>query len=77
MARSTVRMLRRLAVGDATLADLAETADVAKSTAHHHLAHLRAAGLVTMHGNARSYWFALRTEGLAEARRVLGELAAP
>jgi DNA-binding transcriptional ArsR family regulator len=72
-----VRMLRALAAGDATLAELAETAGVAKSTAHHHLAHLRRAGLVRMHGNARAYWFSLRSEGLADARRLLGELAAP
>jgi DNA-binding transcriptional ArsR family regulator len=70
-----VRMLRRLAAGDATLAQLAETAGVARSTAHHHLSHLRAAGLVTMHGNARVYWFTLRREGLRDARRTLGELA--
>ncbi len=69
-----VRMLRQLAIGDATLTELAETAGVSRSTAHHHLAHLRAAGLVTMHGNARVYRFTLRREGLAEARRALGEL---
>lgn len=72
-----VRMLRALAAGDATLAELAQTAGVAKSTAHHHLSHLRRAGLVRMHGNARAYWFSLRADGLADARRVLGELAAP
>jgi DNA-binding transcriptional ArsR family regulator len=69
-----VRMLRRLGAGDATLAELAETAGVSRSTAHHHLSHLRAASLVTMHGNARSYWFTLRRDGLAEARRLLGDL---
>jgi DNA-binding transcriptional ArsR family regulator len=69
-----IRMLRRLAAGDATLTELAETAGVARSTAHHHLAHLRAAGVVTMLGNARAYWFALRRDGLADARRLLGEL---
>lgn len=72
-----VRMLRSLAAGDATLSELADLAGIAKSTAHHHLAHLRAAGLVTLHGNARAYWFVLRAEGLADARRLLGELAAP
>jgi DNA-binding transcriptional ArsR family regulator len=69
-----IHMLRRLAAGDATLAELAEAAGVARSTAHHHLAHLRAAGIVTMHGNARAYWFTLRRDGLADARRLLGEL---
>jgi DNA-binding transcriptional ArsR family regulator len=68
---------RVLAARDVTLAELAEAAGVAKSTAHHHLAQLRRAGLVTMHGNARAYWFTLRAEGLADARRLLGELAAP
>jgi DNA-binding transcriptional ArsR family regulator len=72
-----VRMLRRLAAGDATLIELAESAGLARSTAHHHLGYLRAAGLVTMHGNARAYWFTLRPDGLAEARRLLGELGVP
>ena len=72
-----VRMLRVLATRDASLAELAEAAGVAKSTAHHHLAQLRRAGLVTMHGNARAYWFTLRAEGLADARRLLADLSAP
>jgi DNA-binding transcriptional ArsR family regulator len=72
-----IRMLRLLAARDATLTELADTAGVARSTAHHHLAQLRAAGLVGMHGNARAYWFTLRADGLANARRLLGELAAP
>ena len=72
-----VRILRRLAEGDASLNELAGVAGVARSTAHHHLAQLRAAGLVTMRGNARGYWFMLRPEGLADARRTLSELATP
>jgi DNA-binding transcriptional ArsR family regulator len=72
-----VRMMRRLAAGDASLNELAEAAGVARSTAHHHLAQLRAAGLVTMHGNARGYWFTLRAEGFADARRTLSELTTP
>jgi len=66
-----VRMLARLATGEATLAELAEVAEVAKSTAHHHLGHLRIAGLVEMRGNAREYRFVLRPEGFADAQRVL------
>ncbi len=69
-----VSILRRLASGDATLDELAGAAGLAKSTAHHHLAQLRAAGLVTLRGNARGYWYALRTEGLADAQRALAEL---
>lgn len=66
-----VRMLVRLAEGDATLAELAELTELAKSTAHHHLAQLRAAGLVEMHGNARGYWFALSRAGLAAGSSLL------
>jgi DNA-binding transcriptional ArsR family regulator len=69
-----VRILRRLAQGHATLDELADTAGVGRSTTHHHLAQLRAGGLVALGGNARGYWYALRPEGLAEARRALGEL---
>jgi DNA-binding transcriptional ArsR family regulator len=69
-----VSILRRLADGDATLDELAESAGLAKSTAHHHLARLRAAGLVALRGNARGYWYALRAQGLAEAQLALGEL---
>lgn len=65
------RMLTRLAQGDATLAELADVTQVAKSTAHHHLAHLRAAGLVEMHGNASGYWFSIRHEGLVEGGKLL------
>ena len=67
-----VRILRRLVAGEASLGELAETAGLAKSTAHHHLAHLRAAGLVTLRGNARGYWYLIRTEGLGEAQALVG-----
>lgn len=71
-----IRMLRRLAQGEASLTELAETAGVARSTAHHHLSQLRAAGLVSMRGNARAYRFGLRAEGFADAQRTLAELVA-
>jgi DNA-binding transcriptional ArsR family regulator len=72
-----VQMLRRLAAGEATLGELAETTGLAKSTAHHHVAHLRAAGLVTLRGNARGYWYSLRLEGLTESRELLAALLMP
>jgi DNA-binding transcriptional ArsR family regulator len=72
-----IRILRRLVAGEATLAELADALGLAKSTAHHHLAQLRAAGLVTLRGNARGYWYSLRGEGLGEARSLLGELLVP
>jgi DNA-binding transcriptional ArsR family regulator len=71
-----VQILRRLVAGDATLGELADDAGLAKSTAHHHLAQLRAAGLVTLQGNAREYRYALRRDGVGEARAALAELTA-
>ena len=72
-----IRILRRLVAGEASLGELAEVAGLAKSTAHHHLSQLRAAGLVTMGGNARRYWYRLRPDGVGEARALLGELLVP
>jgi DNA-binding transcriptional ArsR family regulator len=69
-----IRMLRRLVAGEASLGELAETAGLAKSTAHHHLSQLRTAGLVTMGGNAAGYWYRLSPDGVREARALLGEL---
>jgi DNA-binding transcriptional ArsR family regulator len=72
-----VRIVRRLVRGEASLGELAEAAGVAKSTAHHHLTALRAAGLVVLRGNARGYWYTLRLESLADARSLLTELLGP
>ena len=72
-----VRILRHLVEADATLDELAEAVGLARSTTHHHLTQLRAAGLVALAGNARGYWYALRPEGLAEAQRAIGGLALP
>lgn len=69
-----VAIVRTLAERETSLTELATTVGIAKSTAHHHLATLRAAGLVTLRGNARGYWYTLRLEGLADARSLLGEL---
>ena len=72
-----VRILRRLVASNATLDELAEAVGLARSTTHHHLTQLRAAGLVSLGGNARGYWYALRPEGVAEAQRAIGGLALP
>jgi DNA-binding transcriptional ArsR family regulator len=72
-----LRIVRRLASGDATAAELAQAAGVTKSTTHHHLAQLRDAGIVVLHGNARGYSYSLSATGLADAASVLAELAAP
>jgi DNA-binding transcriptional ArsR family regulator len=72
-----VQILRHLAFREASLDELANALGLARSTAHHHLVQLRAAGLVVLRGNARGYWYALRADGLAEARHALEALAVP
>jgi DNA-binding transcriptional ArsR family regulator len=69
-----MRILRRLVAGDASLAELAESVGIAKSTAHHHLAILREAGLVSLHGNARRYWYSLRPGVAGESAVLVAEL---
>jgi DNA-binding transcriptional ArsR family regulator len=69
-----MRILRRLVAGDASLTELAESVGIAKSTAHHHLALLREAGLVTLHGNARRYWYSLRPGVAGESAVLVAEL---
>ena len=59
-----IRILRRLAGGEASLAEIAELTGLGKSTAHHHLAQLRAVGLVSVSGNARAYRYALARDGV-------------
>jgi DNA-binding transcriptional ArsR family regulator len=70
-----IQILRHLAFREASLDELAEGIGLARSTAHHHLAQLRAAGLVALRGNARGYWYTLRPDGLGEARQALEALA--
>lgn len=65
-----LRILRRLADSDATLAELSAETDIAKSTLHHHMMLLRAAGLVKVHmGGDKQY--SLREETLPEAATYL------
>ncbi len=65
-----LRILRTLNAGDASLADLAKDADIAKSTLHHHLMLLRAAGLVRIEvGHEKRY--SLREDSLPEAAAYL------
>ncbi len=65
-----LRMLSILSEGDASLMEIAEKVDLAKSTTHHHLRILRSAGLVRVTvGESKSY--GLRREGVPEAARLL------
>jgi len=65
-----LRVLRRLADADATLAELSEGVDIAKSTLHHHIALLRTAGLVTVRTDPKKR-YSLRRDTLAEAASLL------
>ena len=62
-------------VDDHTFAELAEEVGLARSTTHHHLAQLRAAGLIVLRGNARSYRYTLDADGVASAESLLGSLS--
>lgn len=70
-----VAILMRLRQSPASFAELAEEVGLARSTTHHHLALLRAAGLIVLHGNARNYRYTLDPDGLAAAEALLGTLA--
>jgi DNA-binding transcriptional ArsR family regulator len=65
-----LRIMRTLAQGDATLAELADTVDIAKSTLHHHLMLMRAAGLLRIEvGDDKRY--SLRENTLSDAAAML------
>ena len=68
-----LRMLRMLAQGDATLGELAEGVGLSKSTIHHHLAQLRAAGLVriTVGGTKEGTTYSYRPDLMPELRKRL------
>jgi DNA-binding transcriptional ArsR family regulator len=71
-----LRILRRLSEEEASLDDLVDLLGLSKSTVHHHMSVLRAAGLVRvrMSGNKdhkESKAYALRTQALTNAGAFL------
>lgn len=65
-----LRVLRVLAEGDASLADLADRIEMPKSSLHHHMMLLRTAGLVQVHvGKDKKY--SLRDEAIGDASTYL------
>ncbi len=66
-----LRILKRLAEGSASLHELAAVANLAKSSAHHHLVVLRSAGLVraTTEGQGR---YTLRRDAISKVSAQLG-----
>jgi DNA-binding transcriptional ArsR family regulator len=72
------RILTALAGGPRDLDELAGAVGLSRSTVHHHMGLLRAAGLVRLAGNARRYRYGLRREAVAEATALLASvLTAP
>lgn len=66
-----LRLLRRMGGGPITLADAMDELDLAKTTAHHHLAILRQAGLVVIRGEGRDSRYALRAHAPAATSNAL------
>lgn len=66
-----LRLLGVLAEGDIGLKELAQRADIAKSTAHHHLRVLRSAGLVRVIVGDDDKRYGLRRDSIPEAGRLL------
>lgn len=64
-------LLRRMTSGPISLGQAAMELDVAKATAHHHLAILRQAGLVSIRGAGRSTRYGLRADPAELAQDAL------
>jgi len=72
---SRVRAIQLLAAEPLSLMELAGKLDLNKSTIHHHLAELRAAGLLRVPMGTKRY--SLRPEALYRFGTLLGDLAKP
>lgn len=66
-----LRLLQRMRSGAVSLTEAAEEMDISKPTAHHHLAILRQAGLVTIAESGRNKTYALRGDPPAQAHEAL------
>ena len=63
---SRLRILRLLADGDRYLTEIAQALELSKPTVKHHMAQLRAAGLVTLTEEGSLTYFSLRRDRLGE-----------
>ncbi len=67
-----MRILKLLASRDWYLSEIAQQLELSKPTIKHHLALLRAAGLVTLTEEGSLSWYSLRRDPLREASTELG-----
>ena len=77
---SRLRIVGLLAQGERSVQELATLLDLKEPTVSHHLAALKALGLVTVRAQGVTRWHALNLDALAEMNRALLEtknLAAP
>lgn len=74
-----LRVLRKLGEGPQSLMELVDYLGLAKSTTHHHLRSLRAAGLIRqdVRGDKEESRYELRRDMLPEAMRLVGNYLAP
>jgi DNA-binding IclR family transcriptional regulator len=71
-----MRMLRTLATSSATLQELADRFGLPKSTAHHHLAILRSAGLIRVSSD-EEHRYSVRRDVLPEMSTLLDAYLGP
>ena len=71
-----LRMLRELATSSATLQELADRFGLPKSTAHHHLAILRSAGLVRVSSD-EEHRYSVRRDVIPEMSSLLAAYLGP
>ena len=71
-----VEILALVGRGVGRSGDLVDATGLTRSTVHHHLAQLRAAGLVALEGNARAYTYIPRRDAHADVAELVAAVAA-
>jgi DNA-binding transcriptional ArsR family regulator len=69
-----VEILALVGRGVGRSGDIVQATGLTRSTVHHHLSQLRAAGLVALEGNARAYTYVPRREAPAEIAEVIAAI---
>jgi DNA-binding transcriptional ArsR family regulator len=72
-----VEILALVGRGVGRAGDLVEASGLTRSTVHHHLSLLRAAGLVALEGNARAYTYVPRRDAPTEVSELVAALIGP